>query len=120
MNKIGTLALTVAAGLLSQSNSLPADSLQSADGQGVPKRQWAASLRWENDCFGGTDRFYPDGVALGKSHTGPSWMDPVANWLRGRSTPDGWVEGFPRTVSWLSPARGPRVGAPISCRIVER
>ena len=52
-------------------------------------RQWSLSLRWENDTFGGTDRFYTDGVSLGVSHTGPSWMDPVANWLpwgQGRRT----------------------------------
>lgn len=55
----------------------------------VPKREWAASVRWENDAFGGTDKFYTDGVALGVSHTGPSWMDPVANflpWGEGRRT----------------------------------
>ena len=53
------------------------------------KRQWTASVRWENDCFGGTDRFYTEGVSLGVSHTGPSWMDPVADWLpwgQGRRT----------------------------------
>jgi hypothetical protein len=53
------------------------------------KRQWEASARWENDYFGGTDRFYTNGIALGASHTGPSWMDPVANWLpwgQGRRT----------------------------------
>ena len=53
------------------------------------KREWAAALRWENDAFGGTDRFYTDGVAVGVSHTGPSWMDPVADWLpwgQGRRT----------------------------------
>ncbi len=54
--------------------------------------EWAASVRWENDTFGGTDKGYTDGVALGVSHTGPSWMDPVANWLP-------WGEGR-RTVSY--------------------
>src|SRR5512136_2861377 len=92
MNRTGTLALTVASGLLSQSNALPADSLAGVDEQSAPRRQWAASLRWENDTFGGTDRFYTDGFALGISHTGPSWMDPVANWLP-------WGEGR-RTVSY--------------------
>ena len=58
----------------------------------APKREWAASFRWENDSFGGTDRFYTDGIALGVSHTGPSWMDPVANWLP-------WGEGR-RTVGY--------------------
>jgi hypothetical protein len=57
-----------------------------------PKREWAASFRWENDAFGGMDQFYTDGIALGVSHTGPSWMDPVANWLP-------WGEGR-RTVGY--------------------
>ncbi len=55
-------------------------------------RQWAMSVRWENDTFGGTDRFYTDGVSLGVSHTGPSWIDPFANWL-------SWGEGR-RTVGY--------------------
>jgi hypothetical protein len=81
INRAGTIALTAAAGLLFQQNALPADLPETAEGQSAPKRQWIASLRWENDTFGGTDRFYTDGVALGISHTGPSWMDPVADWL---------------------------------------
>src|SRR5690348_16828120 len=58
----------------------------------APKREWAATVRWENDAFGGTDKFYTDGVYLSVSHTGPSWMDPVANWLP-------WGEGR-RTVGY--------------------
>jgi hypothetical protein len=56
------------------------------------KREWTASVRWENDAFGGTDKFYTDGISLGVLHTGPSWMDPVANWLP-------WGEGR-RTVGY--------------------
>jgi hypothetical protein len=55
----------------------------------LAKREWTASVRWENDTFGGSDRFYTDGISLALSHTGPSWMDPVANWLpwgQGRRT----------------------------------
>ena len=55
-------------------------------------RSWSASLRWENDTFSGNDRFYTDGVSLAIAHTGPSWMDPVANWLP-------WGEGR-RTVAY--------------------
>ncbi len=54
-----------------------------------PTRQWSVSARWENDSFGGTDRYYTAGVSLGVAHTGPSWADPVANWLpwgQGRRT----------------------------------
>lgn len=52
-------------------------------------RLWSASVSWENDTFGGTDRFYTDGVSLALAHTGPSYLDPVANWLpwgQGRRT----------------------------------
>lgn len=66
------------------------------------KRQWSASVRWENDAFGGTDRFYSDGVALGITHTGPSWMDPLADWLpwgEGRRT-----VGYDVTQAILTPA----------------
>jgi hypothetical protein len=45
------------------------------------KRDWSVSVRWENDKFGGTDRFYTDGISISLAHTGPSWMDPLANWL---------------------------------------
>ena len=60
--------------------------------QSASEREWAASVRFENDCFGGTDRYYTDGVSLGVSHTGPSWIDPFANWLP-------WGEGR-RTVGY--------------------
>ena len=52
-------------------------------------RQWSLSLRWENDTFGGADRFYTDGASLSLAHTGPSWLDPVADclpWGEGRRT----------------------------------
>lgn len=55
-------------------------------------RLWSVSVTWENDTFGGTDQFYTDGVALSLAHTGPSWLDPVANWLP-------WGEGR-RTVGY--------------------
>lgn len=53
------------------------------------QRLWMFSARWENDTFGGSDRFYTDGVSLSLSHTGPSWLDPVADrlpWGEGRRT----------------------------------
>ncbi len=76
-----SFALSGVVGLFSQYDASSSDFSGGADSQSVPKRQWAASVRWENDAFAGTDRFYTDGVALGVSHTGPSWMDPVADWL---------------------------------------
>jgi len=52
-------------------------------------RHWSVSVSWENDTFAGTDQFYTDGVSLSVAHTGPSWLDPVADWLpwgKGRRT----------------------------------
>lgn len=52
-------------------------------------RQWTAFVRWENDIFAGEDRYYTAGFALGVSHTGPSWMDTLADslpWGEGRRT----------------------------------
>jgi hypothetical protein len=57
--------------------------------ESAPPRLWMFSARWENDTFGGSDRFYTDGVSLSLAHTGPSWLDPVANllpWGEGRRT----------------------------------
>jgi len=51
--------------------------------------QWSVSLRWENDTFSGTDRFYTDGVSLSIAHTGPSWIDFIADRIpcaKGRRT----------------------------------
>jgi hypothetical protein len=65
------------------------DRFSEAAGPGAPKREWAASARWENDLLAGNDRFYTDGVAFGVSQTGPSWMDPFADrlpWGEGRRT----------------------------------
>lgn len=50
---------------------------------------WTVSARWENDTFGGSDRFYTDGVSLSLSYTGSNWLDPLADWLpfgQGRRT----------------------------------
>jgi len=87
-----SVTISSALGVFSQSGALAADNVADNNGPSAPKREWAASIRWENDTFGGTDRFYTDGVSLGVSHTGPSWMDPVANWLH-------WGEGR-RTVGY--------------------
>ncbi len=73
-----------------------------SDDRVVDPREWAASVRWENDLFGGTDRFYTDGVALGVTHTGPSWVDPLVDWLpwgEGRRT-----VGYDLTQAMLTPA----------------
>lgn len=86
------VSFSSALGFFSPSGAFAADAVAPTDLPSAPKREWAASVRWENDTFGGTDRFYTDGVALGVSHTGPSWMDPVADWLP-------WGEGR-RTVGY--------------------
>ncbi len=82
-------AITV---LAQAQTSRAADEQISTNALTAPKRLWSASARWENDTFGGTDRWYTDGVSLGVAHTGPSWMDPLADWLP-------WGEGR-RTVSY--------------------
>ena len=87
-----SVTISGALGVWSQSGALASDAVEPIDLQSAPRREWAVSVRWENDTFGGTDRFYTDGVALGVSHTGPSWMDPLADWLP-------WGEGR-RTVGY--------------------
>jgi len=84
-----SVTISSALGVFSQSAAFASDGVGAMDLQSAPKREWAASVRWENDAFGNTDKWYTDGVALGVSHTGPSWMDPVADWLpwgQGRRT----------------------------------
>jgi len=68
------------------------DTVNSTNSLTPPKREWAAGFRFENDAFAGTDKWYTDGWSLGVSHSGPSWMDPVADWLP-------WGEGR-RTVGY--------------------
>jgi len=87
-----SITISSALEFFSQSSALASDSFGSTEKPSAPKREWAASVRWENDTFGGTDKFYTDGISLGISHTGPSWMDPFANWLP-------WGEGR-RTVGY--------------------
>ena len=86
------VSISSALGFFVQSDAFAADGVGATNLLTAPRREWAASVRWENDTFGGTDRFYTDGVALGISHTGPSWMDPLADWLP-------WGEGR-RTVGY--------------------
>jgi hypothetical protein len=50
-------------------------------------REWAASIRWENDTFGGTDRFYTSGGSISVIHSGGGWLDSFADWLP-------WGEGY--------------------------
>jgi hypothetical protein len=87
-----SVTMSSALGVFSQPGALAADNVADNNGPSEPKREWAASLRWENDTFGGSDRFYTDGISLALSHTGPSWMDPLADWLP-------WGEGR-RTVGY--------------------
>ena len=88
-----SLLLAGTVGVVAQPQTSPAESERVSTNAAIaPVRQWSASVRWENDTFGGTDRGYTDGVALALAHTGPSWLDPVADWLP-------WGEGR-RTVSY--------------------
>ena len=36
--------------------------------------RWAFSVRWENDTFGGTDRFYTDGISVSLFRLEPDWL----------------------------------------------
>lgn len=85
--------ISSALGVFSPADGIASNDVGAMDLQGVSRREWAASIRWENDTFGGTDQFYTDGIALAVSHTGSSWMDPFANWLP-------WGEGL-RTVGYV-------------------
>ena len=55
-------------------------------------RLWTVGIRWENDTFADQDQFYTNGMALSLAHTGPSWVDPVMDWLP-------WYQGR-RTVTY--------------------
>lgn len=84
-----SITLAGALGISAYAGGLATDSAGCAEDPGASKREWAVSLRWENDTFGGSDRFYTDGVSLAVSHTGPSWLDSLANclpWGAGRRT----------------------------------
>jgi hypothetical protein len=83
MSVLVSLPLANAAGGADPSRALPLTS---------EARQWSISLRWENDMFGFTDRYYTNGVSLSLAHSGPSWMDPLADLLP-------WGQGH-RTVSY--------------------
>lgn len=57
-----------------------------SSGDGLKKyahdhRQWSMTVRWENDWFGGSDRFYTNGVYFSLDHTGSSWLDPLVDLL---------------------------------------
>lgn len=74
-------ALATALGDAAQWGVLAAENPGSTNDLSAPKRRWAASLRWKNDTFGGSYRFYTDAISLAVSHTGPGWQDPIANWF---------------------------------------
>lgn len=48
--------------------------------------QQSASIRWEDDLFGGADRYYSDGISVAFAATGPGWLDPLADWLTDEAT----------------------------------
>ena len=69
------LAVALAAAGASEATNAPSPVLT------TEPRRWSLSLRWENDMFAGTDRFYTDGISLSLLHTGGGWLEPVADWL---------------------------------------
>ncbi len=87
-NRPALLSAVVGAVIVSLASGAGAEP-SAPNPQASATREWTASVRWENDVFGGTDRFYTNGVSVAVTHTGRSWMDPVADWLpwgRGRRT----------------------------------
>lgn len=63
---------------------------------------WSFSIRWENDTFAATDRFYTNGISLSLARTGPGWMDKIMDllpWGQGRRT-----VGYDLTQLMLTPA----------------
>jgi lipid A 3-O-deacylase len=101
------VTISGALGILAPCGAFAADGVAPMDLPNAPSREWAVSVRWENDTFGGTDKFYTDGVALGVTHTGPSWLDPLADWLPwggGRRT-----VGYDVTQGMFTPADTTRV-----------
>ena len=56
-------ALVGAVGAIAQAGAVAADNSHAIDPLGTPKREWALSVRWENDTFGGADKFYTDGIS---------------------------------------------------------
>lgn len=45
-----------------------------AQSVGPAEPGWSLSVRWENDTFGGTDRFYTDGISLALFRIEPGWL----------------------------------------------
>lgn len=45
-----------------------------AQSVGPAEPGWSLSVRWENDTFGGTDRFYTDGISLALFRIEPGWF----------------------------------------------
>jgi lipid A 3-O-deacylase len=86
---VGT-TLLAALGLDAQGQAYAAAAPSSPGGPGpAAASEWSAALRWENDTFGGSDRFYTNGASLGLSQTGKNWLDPLADalpWGDGRRT----------------------------------
>lgn len=83
---LGVISVVV---LLPTANTVEGSDHNSAMPLTTEQQQWSMSVRWENDTFGNTDRFYTNGISLSLSHTGPSWIDPLADflpWGQGRRT----------------------------------
>lgn len=92
------LALLIAPGAHGQERAAPDPALPAVV---EAEREWSLSLRWENDTFAGTDRFYTDGVSIALTHTGPSWFGRVAD--RFRLYEDRRTVGYDITQIMLTP-----------------
>ena len=59
----------------------PGNDLPDLASTTVEPYPWSLSVRYENDIFGGTDRFYTDGVSISLIHSGPEWLEKLADRL---------------------------------------
>lgn len=87
--RLFSVAVIIAAFAVSAADASELTHAEMATSISAEPRQWSLSVRWENDTFGGTDRFYTNGVSFSLARSGSSWLDPLADrlpWGAGRRT----------------------------------
>jgi len=75
--------------LLSTANAIEIVNCAESSPLNTDSRQWSASIHWENDTFGNTDRYYTNGISFALTHSGAGWMENIADclpWGHGYST----------------------------------
>ena len=90
--RLFSVVMIISAFILSNASAAEPSHAKAATSINAEPRQWSLSARWENDAFGGTDRFYTNGISFSLARSGSSWLDPLADRLP-------WGTGH-RTVSY--------------------